>query len=138
MRKTVLAVLFSILAAPAAFAQISRFTGDWVNTNPNTGGIVRIQVTAAGANVHVHIWGKCSPSPCDWGTRQAIVYGPSPAANPIAQARALTVVFPTNFDEALVVLKPSGPALLTAEDFDRFTDNSGRKPFVQLESFRRR
>jgi hypothetical protein len=136
MRKFVIVVLFTLFAAPA-FAQLGRFTGNWHNTNPASGGLIRLVVTAAGPNVSVHAWGKCTPTPCDWGTRPAIVYAPNVGANPIATARAISVVFRTNFDETIVILQPSGANLLTAETYTRFTDTSGRSAYTRSEQFRR-
>jgi hypothetical protein len=62
--------------------------GDWTNDDPNTGGITRIHIdfscndqvlcgvdangkvtcSTPGPPFQVHLWGKCSPSDCDWGT----------------------------------------------------------------------
>jgi hypothetical protein len=62
--------------------------GTWFNIDPATGGITKIQVdfscndqilcgvdehgnvtcSTPGAPFHLHLWGKCSPSDCDWGT----------------------------------------------------------------------
>lgn len=137
MRKLAPLLLLALFAAPSAFAQLDRFTGDWQNTNPASRGVVRIEVTAAGADVEVRVWGSCHPAPCDWGMRTATVYGPAVEANAAADARAVSVIYTTKFDEAIVVLKPAGTDLLSAEIFDRFTDRSGRQPFVMAETFRR-
>ncbi len=62
--------------------------GSWSNIDPATRGITKIEVsfscndqvlcgvdangnvtcTTPGAPYHLHLWGKCSPSDCDWGT----------------------------------------------------------------------
>ena len=62
--------------------------GNWTNIDPATRGITRLEVTFScndqvlcgvdsngnvtcstpGAPFHLHLWGKCSPSDCDWGT----------------------------------------------------------------------
>ncbi len=54
--------------------------GNWKNIDTATGGITRIDVTFTcqdqvlngqpyppGAPFHLHLYGKCSPSDCDWG-----------------------------------------------------------------------
>jgi uncharacterized protein YdeI (BOF family) len=90
-----------------------------------------------GPNVSVHAWGKCHPTPCDWGTRPGIAYAPNVSSNPVATARAVSAVFPTNFDEATVILKPNGANRITAEIYTHFKDGSGRSAYVSIEQFRR-
>ena len=51
--------------------------GDWVNTDPNTRSITRVHVDfvcqdvvlngQVGPSYYVHLYGKCSPTDCDWG-----------------------------------------------------------------------
>ncbi len=40
-----------------------RYWGAWVNEDPDTGGITRIDI----APWTVHMWGSCEPTDCDWG-----------------------------------------------------------------------
>jgi hypothetical protein len=62
--------------------------GTWFNIDPSTRGITKIEVnfscndqvqcgvdssgkvtcTTPGPPYQLHLWGKCSPSDCDWGT----------------------------------------------------------------------
>lgn len=52
--------------------------GNWVNTDPNTRSITRVEVqfichdvilngTPPGPSYYVHLYGKCHPTDCDWG-----------------------------------------------------------------------
>ncbi|UCE66117.1 MAG: hypothetical protein JSU85_14910 [Candidatus Zixiibacteriota bacterium] len=54
--------------------------GNWVNTDPNTRGITKInlrfvcqdqilngELYPPGPPWYMHIWGKCHPNDCDWG-----------------------------------------------------------------------
>lgn len=56
--------------------------GDWVNADPNAGGVARVElrdcqpVTVCNGNIcrivydagwTMHVFGKCSPTNCDWG-----------------------------------------------------------------------
>ena len=54
--------------------------GEWVNIDPNTRGLTRINLRFVcqdqirngepyppGPPWYVHIWGKCHPTDCDWG-----------------------------------------------------------------------
>jgi len=49
-----------IVAPPSAD---EAFWGVWVNEDPDTGGITRVEV----APWTVHMWGACTPTDCDWG-----------------------------------------------------------------------
>lgn len=40
-----------------------RYWGTWVNEDPDTAGITRVEI----APWTVHMWGSCEPSDCDWG-----------------------------------------------------------------------
>lgn len=95
MRPHTLRLALGLLLLLAAFSHpgfaqcVAPFEqGSWVNIDPNTRGITRIEVnfscndqvlcgvdsngnvtcTNPGAPFHVHLWGKCHPSDCDWGT----------------------------------------------------------------------
>jgi hypothetical protein len=45
------------------------WVGTWTNANAGTNNITKIIVTAAGNQLSIHPYGKCSPSDCDWGTK---------------------------------------------------------------------
>lgn len=38
---------------------------NWVNTNPNTGGLTKVNFSDGGNAMQT--WGQCSPQDCDWG-----------------------------------------------------------------------
>lgn len=82
--KSILAVL-ALFASSQAFALCAAqdMAGDWHNTDPNTGGITRVQIVfACNDTVHnghpanapdtVHLWGACHPTDCDWGTTNLV------------------------------------------------------------------
>jgi hypothetical protein len=128
------AVLVASAAVPAN-AQISRFTGNWVNP---TGGLVRVAISpAAGTAVNVRIWGKCSPTPCDWGTRPGLTYSPNVSTNPTTGAIAVTSSFPQSFARRTVVIRPVGTDRIEVSVYTEFTDNSGRSNYVTIEVLRR-
>lgn len=135
MRK--ICLLFAIcLLAVSASAQISMFTGTWVNTNPATRGIVKFTVTGTTPVLTIQVWGACSPSPCDWGKQTAYAYGPSVTSNPVTTAKAATATYTTGFSQTILVLTPN-PATMTLASYTRFTDGSGRFAYTSTESFRR-
>ncbi len=59
--------------ASPSVAPAAPFAGKWVNTNPNTGGNTRFEITQNGTQLQVHAWGKCHPQDCDWGTQNGAV-----------------------------------------------------------------
>ena len=83
-------VALSMTFPHSVFAQCSVpfEQGNWTNIAPATGGITKIEVTFScndqvlcgvdsngkvtcstpGPPFQLHLWGKCSPSDCDWGT----------------------------------------------------------------------
>jgi len=44
---------------------VAAFTDNWVNVDPNTGGLTKINFVDSGNNIAT--WGQCSPQDCDWG-----------------------------------------------------------------------
>ncbi|MDO9707672.1 hypothetical protein [Paracraurococcus lichenis] len=79
----VLALLLSTLGLSTARAQCAAppLQGTWVNQDPDTGGIVRVDLHYLGGcddtgsgpsqvSVVLHMWGRCTPTPCDWGERR--------------------------------------------------------------------
>jgi hypothetical protein len=52
------------LPAPAS---IDAFVGTWLNVDPATRSITRVEIRVEGNMVFVHMWGSCTPTDCDWG-----------------------------------------------------------------------
>jgi hypothetical protein len=81
---TGLAVLGAIIAPQEVHAQCvgPREEGNWVNVDPNTRDLARIEIRFVcqdqilngvpccppGPPYYFHIWGVCDPIACDWGT----------------------------------------------------------------------
>jgi hypothetical protein len=127
-----------ILTQPAS-ATLGQLLGDWKNVNPSTRDIVRIMITDTGGGIEVHVWGACSPTPCDWGTRQAIPYAPNVSEPLPADAQYLEADFPQSFAQVKVIIGPAaGPGgELRAISLTRFTDNSGRSNDVNTDMFKK-
>lgn len=51
------------------------FQGLWVNRDPNTRGITKLEIEQDGAQFRVHAWGKCHPTDCDWGVEKGALIG---------------------------------------------------------------
>jgi len=125
--------LLLLLAANACLASIDQFSGHWANIDPNTRGIVAIDISVAGTSANVQAWGNCQPSPCDWGTVTAYPYASGVSSNP-ADVQALLAVFDAGFSETTLVLSLSGDQL-KADSYDRFKDNSGRNNYAASYTF---
>jgi hypothetical protein len=121
--------------ATPAFATLPEFMGNWKNTNPNTKGLTTLHITQASAQVMVHAWGKCSPTDCDWGNMPGYAYAPNVSANLNATAEAITVVHKVGFAENLLIIRRAQPNQLRVETYTRFTDNSGRTAYMEVDTF---
>ena len=128
-------VMLTWMTATTAFASLNEFSGQWNNTDPNTGGITTLEIRVTGNNVTVHAWGKCTPQDCDWGQVSAHAYGPNVSSNLAGSAQAVTAVFQTGFSQTLLVLRAGGRGQLVGETFTRFTDNSGRNNYHNRYAF---
>lgn len=133
----VFALCLVVAAAGPSSAQIGRFAGSWVTTNPNTAGMVGINITVNGTAATVHAFGACHPKPCDWGSVDAIAYGPNSGANLIQTANSMTAVYTTSFSVVTLVIVPRGGDLQVLA-FTHFTDNSHRTDYREEGTFRRR
>lgn len=136
MKKSFLSVLF--LLAPFAVAsplhaQMAQFQGNWINTNSATSSLVSLAIRGT----EVHPLGKCHPKPCDWGELSGVAYGPNVGADVRRSAEVLVATRHTSYSVVILVIRPARDHGLSVSTFTRFTDNSGRAPFVVTEFFRR-
>ena len=60
---------------PAVSDPSVKFIGRWVNENPNTRGVTRFNIFKNNGQLYVHVWGKCTPQDCDWGSARANLNG---------------------------------------------------------------
>ncbi len=117
-----------------AFAAPADFVGTWVNTNSNTRGITRVIVTQAGANgLNVQVFGKCSPSDCDWGKTTLLTYG-----NNVQDTnhRFATANYAKGFSNTFVTFSLAGNKQINLQSFTQFTDSSGRQNYAFQEVFK--
>jgi hypothetical protein len=116
---------------------LASFAGTWTNVNSNTRDIVRIQLDAAGPNVTVHVWGACSPTPCDWGAKGGVSYSNSVSESAANNTEDISVVFPQGFATTTLVIRPDGPEKIVVTSLTQFTDGSGRDNYTDVEVFER-
>ena len=110
--------------APEVITQ-SPLLGTWVNCDHHTRGLVRLMIASSGKEITVHGFGACSPTPCDWGIVNGMVYAANVTATP---AVAFSATYTFAFKQTIVVGQLLNGALMV-ETFDHFTDNSGRSDY---------
>jgi hypothetical protein len=114
-------------AAPLAVVA-NPLVGTWVNCDHQTRGMVRVMIAAAGPGITVHAFGACSPTPCDWGAVNGLIYAANVTATP---AMAFSAVYTFPFKQTTVVGRLWNGALVV-ETFDHFTDKSGRADYYSF------
>jgi hypothetical protein len=115
-------------AAPAPSAAVvsaSTLAGTWTNCDRATRGIVKIIITASGANLTVQAFGACSPTPCDWGKVKGLSYAADVSSVP---AVAFSAIYKFSFKETILVGVLDNGSLIV-ETFNNFTDGSGRSDY---------
>jgi hypothetical protein len=61
--------------SPLVPSNTSQFVGMWQNVDPQTRGLVQVNIRTQGTTVYVHPFGSCVPISCDWGEVSASVTG---------------------------------------------------------------
>jgi hypothetical protein len=108
--------------------------GVWHNVDPSTRGTVELDITRAlDGSLLVHVFGACTPTPCDNGVTPAIAYGPSTTAT-----TATRFLAPADYGfkrTVLAGLPISSTGVLTVNTYSEFTDGSGRSNYFTAERF---
>ncbi len=102
-------------------------TGEWLNQNPKTLSITRVEIATAGGQIRVHMWGKCHPADCDWGEARA-----ESSAGPLRVSwnHGFAIV------EQELVMRQDGALQITSHT--HVTDQSGRPDTAETEYFSRK
>ena len=135
--KALIVALAAMLATPVYAAGYGDFTGNWRNDDAGTRDITRVRVTPSGGGLSVRVWGQCHPTDCDWGTANAVPYGPSVSANPAVSATDIIVEFSPGFAKTTLILTDRPGDRLSYAIFTRFTDGSGRRSYVARGTLRK-
>jgi hypothetical protein len=118
----------SPVPSPTPESGINAFSGDWRNADPNTRSIVRAIISPASpSSAALHLFGACSPTPCDWGTTNAPL-----SDNP----QQLNATYNPGFVIETVTITRSGGQLVV-RIHSHFTDNSGRKDYDSTDVMNR-
>lgn len=128
-------IMLALCATPTSFAQLNRFTGNWINGNLNTSGVTKVAVVATANSIEVHAWGKCHPTDCDWGAVQGYAYAGKVVDDLAAQARSISATYRTSFSETIMVMHAVASDQLQIEIMTRFLDSSGRTSYSAVYAF---
>jgi hypothetical protein len=128
---TSLLLNFGILSAEEA----SPLKGTWLNTNPDTDSVPKIEIEIDDNGKATFIWwGKTHPENAKYGPIDLKLYGKSVGDN--KPATSGTTVHETHFSDMLFTLTMDGGYLKVLR-FTEFTDESGRKPFCLSLTFKK-
>lgn len=100
--------------------------GTWVNVDPQTANLVRIEID--GSNVHPSA--RCNPRSCDWG----ILHGKNFAASVSSSGvDAMTAEMQTSFSKITLTLILQADGRLRVDAFTQFTDGSQRADYHHVD-----
>lgn len=102
--------------------------GTWANVDPNTRGLVRIEIR----DRKIHPYGACHPDLCDWGVLKARSFAASVDSS---SATALLAKQTTSFSRSEITLSLEADGRLRAEILTHFTDQSGRADYRSVDYF---
>ncbi len=105
--------------------------GTWLNSNAETKGLVRVEVTNREGTPFVRAFGACEPSPCDWGEVRADAFSDNVASK---EAMAFSAFYDFSFMESYLQGMVKKGVLVIA-NFTRFKDDSGRSNYFYREFF---
>ena len=103
-----------VKSTATATSGVNDFVKRWINTDPKTQGITRINIEKQGNSLLIHSYGECSPTDCDWGT-----------VNVPYQGSPISVSYRFSFKTTTLSLSLQGNRLY-AKGLDQYTDSSGR------------
>jgi hypothetical protein len=116
-------------------APIAGLFGTWKNVSASP-AVVSLKISNSAGTPLVQAFGACSPSPCDMGTSRGITFGSS-----VSATSGRTVLAPYSFgfkNQQLLIthwVGSDGRERLTVENYNEFTDGSGRSNYMRAETF---
>ena len=105
--------------------------GHWINSNPDTNSIARINITEANGQLQLQVFAVGPDGPIDWGKANAEVFASGPASSTGA---GFTCTYDFGFAEArfqAMIMK----GLLVLAQFHIFKDDSKRASYFLREYF---
>jgi len=132
-----LTAVAAIALASPALADVNEFIGAWKNVDGNTRGVIGLIISDNAPNIDVHVWGQCHPTPCDWGTVQAVPYGDSVQSPLPAQTEALRGEYNQSFGRTQIIIHKAPNDELRVEVLTDFTDGSARSNYYSTYYFKK-
>ena len=115
------------IVALSANGELQRFAGQWVNVDPASRGISKVQIETSGEVVRVRVFGRCHPSDCDWGWVTGLAYTAEGVdAELPSTASAVLATYEHGYSTRVLVIAFDSPTTLSVESFTQFKDRSGR------------
>jgi len=105
--------------------------GHWINSNPDTISIARINITEANGKLELQVFAVGPDGLIDWGIASAEVFTPNPASSTGA---GFTCTYDFGFAEArfqAMIMK----GLLVLAQFHTFKDDSNRANYFMREYY---
>ena len=105
--------------------------GHWINSNPDTISIARINITEANGKLELQVFAVGPDGLIDWGIASAEVFAPNPASSTGA---GFTCTYDFGFAEArfqAMIMK----GLLVLAQFHTFKDDSNRASYFLREYY---
>jgi hypothetical protein len=135
-------VIISFVVAGVAIAKpptsLSNLLGTWYNTQPTSGGVVKIIVTLDAGLLKVHAYGKCTPTPCDWGTVTASPFSRSVSSG---VAYGFDATYVPGFAETVITavrkFDLDGGSYLEVQTRTKFVAGDTRYDYERIEMFRK-
>lgn len=118
---------------PAGTIDPAPLVGNWLNTDMESKGIVRIVAAVREGAFTIRAFGAGSPAPCDWGEVRAEVYADAAGSQ---AAAAFGAVYDHGFLRTHLQAKVNRGVLVVAV-FNEFTDGSGRSSYFNREFYYR-
>lgn len=117
---------------PAGEVDVSCLLGDWINVNPGTDYLVRLEAAESGGALRIRAYGSGSSSPVDWGEVEATPY----VAGSGLEAGGFHARY--SFEAAETFLAANQKlGILVIQSYTSFRDGSGRPAYFAREFFRR-
>jgi hypothetical protein len=128
------AAVGTLATAAPAHATPAQFVGTWLNVDPGTRGIVRLKITAGVHGLGVEAFGACVPTACDWGLAGLTTYGNN-VSDP--DHKFGTAAYSFDFKQTAMTFQLLDPNTLVVDDYNMFTDGSGRENYHSREVFKK-
>ena len=114
--------------------QLDGLPGTWVNTNPDSRGIVKVAIRVRDSRLFVRAFGAGDPEPCDWGEAEA----DQTYAGNVSSHVAAGFTAGYDFGFSGIHLQANwNQGLLVLASFTSFKDGSRRSNYFSREFFHR-